>query len=178
MKAPEAGEAHFSPDETYRYTLTRVWDKELPRALWIGLNPSTADARRLDPTMRRIARFSMDWGYGGFDMGNLFAFRATDPLVMKAHGDPVGPDNDRWLWHMADRCQLVVCAWGAHGDHRGRDAEVRTLLRSASAATHAEVGDAIRVVCLGTTLNGQPKHPVRLARTTKPIPYELGSVVA
>lgn len=47
--------------------------------MFIGLNPSTADESKDDPTIRRCIRFAKDWGYGGLLMMNAFAFRATDP---------------------------------------------------------------------------------------------------
>src|SRR5436190_22946192 len=90
FKSLEAGQATLSECRRYRYTLTRVWDESYPRIAWIGLNPSTADENVLDPTLRRVVRFSMDWGFGSFTMLNLFALRATDPVVMKAHFEPVG----------------------------------------------------------------------------------------
>ena len=42
----------------YRYTLTRVWDLALPTVTFVLLNPSSADAVRLDPTLRRCVTFA------------------------------------------------------------------------------------------------------------------------
>jgi hypothetical protein len=86
--------AVFSPDETWRYELRRVWDPTRPSMAFVGLNPSTADARHDDPTVRRCINFAKRWGFGGLIMLNAFAFRAADPREMMAAADPVGPDND------------------------------------------------------------------------------------
>jgi hypothetical protein len=37
----------------HRYSLTRVWDPALPTITFVLLNPSTADAVQLEPTLRR-----------------------------------------------------------------------------------------------------------------------------
>src|SRR5882724_4976365 len=92
--------AVLSDCERYRYALWRRW-AERPAVLFVGLNPSTADALQDDPTIRRCIRFAKAWGYGALYMGNLFAFRATDPRAMKAEADAVGPDNDGWLRQLA-----------------------------------------------------------------------------
>jgi hypothetical protein len=92
----EAGPALLSPDRLYRYTLERVWALDRPKCAFIGLNPSTADESRLDPTLRRCVRFADSWGYGSFVMLNVFAFRTTQPLGLLLANDPVGPAN--WMW--------------------------------------------------------------------------------
>ena len=56
---------------------------EHPLILFIGLNPSTADETKNDPTIRRCINFAKDWGYGGVMIANLFAFRSTSPEIMK-----------------------------------------------------------------------------------------------
>ena len=81
----------------YRYELRRTWDDRLPVLLWIGLNPSTADHIQDDPTNRRIAGFSRRWGYGGYVLANLFAYRSPDPKALKQARDPIGPENDTLL---------------------------------------------------------------------------------
>ena len=58
--------AVFSPDGTRRYRLDRhvavpgEWHHG--RALWVMLNPSTADESVDDPTIRRVVGFSRAWG--------------------------------------------------------------------------------------------------------------------
>ena len=57
-------DAVFSPDRLHRYGLWRIWDDDLPKVLFIGLNPSTADELKNDPTIRRCIGYAKDWGYG------------------------------------------------------------------------------------------------------------------
>lgn len=120
----------LSPCRTYRYTLWRDCGGLAGDgyAMFIGLNPSTADEVQDDPTIRRCVNFAKSWGYGALCMTNLFAFRATDPAQMKRAADPVGPDNDRYLVELARNASVVVAAWGTHGRFQGRDAVVRQLV--------------------------------------------------
>ena len=82
--------AVLSPDLKHRYNLWRIWETGKPFALFIGLNPSTADHTKDDPTVRRCKQFALDWGYGGFHIVNLFGYRATKPTDMIKQADPVG----------------------------------------------------------------------------------------
>ena len=127
------------------------------------LNPSTADARRDDPTIRRCMGFARTWGYGGVEVVNLFALRATDPSRLRIARDPVGPENDAHIRAVARRSSALVVAWGIHGALRERDAEVLALL-SRRAPTHS----------LGWTKDGHPRHPLYLRRDARLLPY--GSV--
>lgn len=151
-------QAIFSPCRTYRYALWRSWGGATGYAMFVGLNPSTADETQDDPTIRRCIAFAKAWGYGGLLMTNLFAYRATDPRVMKAAPDPVGPENDKVLRAMARGAGVIVAAWGANGTHRGRDATVRELLP----ALH----------CLALTKDGHPGHPLYLKKTLTPVLWE------
>jgi len=126
----------------YRYTLTRVWDPALPTVTFVLLNPSTADAVQLDPTLRRCIGFAKREGYGGMVILNLYAFRTKDPKVMMAAADPVGPDNDRVL---AGVTGTVVAGWGMNADP-ARVAQAVALLP--------------RLHALGVTKDGQPRHPL------------------
>lgn len=145
--------ATLSPCRKYRYSLFRWWDKSKPYVLFIGLNPSTADETEDDPTIRRCIGFAKKFGFGGICMANLFAFRATDPAVMKMEVDPVGPDNDEWLKKLASEANQVVASWGINGTHLDRNHEVKGLIPS--------------MMCLGETMEGHPKHPLYLPKETE-----------
>lgn len=152
--------ATFSPDRRYRYTLWRIWDAALPPVAFILLNPSAADETVLDPTLRRCLGFAQAWGAGGFWIGNVFAFRATDPSVMRQEADPVGPENDAALLEIAARCPTIVCGWGVHAVHRGRERDVLELLARA------------RLTALRLTKSGAPSHPLYLPGDLRPQVWE------
>lgn len=127
----------------------------------IGLNPSTADARQTDPTIRRCIGFARDWGYGGLVVTNLFAFRATYPADLKASRDPVGPRNDAWIRRMAGQVETIVAAWGNDGTWVGRSAQVQRMLRG-------------RLHCLRINAGGEPAHPLYLPARLAPRPWSNG----
>ena len=103
-------DAVFSDCRNYRYALWRIWDDAKPYAMFIGLNPSTADETEDDPTIRRCMNFAKDWGYGGLCMTNLFAYRATIPANMMSAADPVGAENNAWLANLAENAGVIVAA--------------------------------------------------------------------
>jgi len=106
--------AGFSPCGCYRYWLTRTWDESRSAVCWLMLNPSTADATRDDPTIRRCIGIARRWGHGGIVAVNLFALRATDPAELVRAVDPVGPENDAAVRsHTAGL--RVIAAWGSKG---------------------------------------------------------------
>ena len=114
QKGDAASVAVYSDCEAYRYRLERVWH-EGPRVVFVMLNPSTATEAQNDPTVERCERRARALGFGGFAVGNIFGFRATDPKLMRAAADPVGPGNDAAILAMAAQADRVICAWGTHG---------------------------------------------------------------
>jgi hypothetical protein len=166
--------AALSPDRAYRYVLTRTWG-DAPAMTWVMLNPSTADAKTDDPTIRRCVRFARREGCGGIAVVNLFGLRATDPRALRdsleAGIDPVGPVNDWFVRMHTQGASRVVAAWGTHGTLRGRAAEVARML---------EVIPGIRLECLGVTKDGHPKHPLARGRERVPddaplVPWQVPS---
>lgn len=154
--------AKFSPCRKYRYSLFRTWDNELPVVEFIGLNPSIANEKKNDNTIRRCIQFAKDWGYGTIIMLNAFGYCATDPRDMKACEDPIGVGNDKEIIRMSHRADLIVACWGAHGGFENRDMEVMAILRV----------QELEVYCLGVTKNGFPKHPLYLSGDEKPVRYK------
>lgn len=142
--------ARISSCSRYRYELTRTWGGGLVLS-FVMLNPSTADANIDDATIRRCLAFAKRDSYGGIRVVNLFAYRATEPSVMAQAADPVGPENDAHLLDlfMTDR-PAVVAAWGAGGGLHSRDFVVRRLAHMMG----------VDLLCLGTTQNGSPRHPL------------------
>lgn len=149
--------ATISPDGRYRYWLSRSWADQFQSLAFIMLNPSTADARDDDPTIRKCVGFARRLGYTGISVFNLYAFRATDPAdlrrAMKAGVDVVGPDNDMRLASLLEaRLSAgagVVAAWGAHAPQE-RVSEVLAMPGSRALCT------------LGLTAKGVPRHPLML----------------
>lgn len=105
--------AEISECGLYRYALTRVWDESKPLVLFIMLNPSTASGSIDDPTIRRCVGFASNWGYGGILVGNLFAFRATNPIDIPKVIDPNHADlNSQSVMEMYWKSKITVFAWG------------------------------------------------------------------
>lgn len=137
----------------YRYFLARYFTQETPvrPAIFIMLNPSTADASIDDPTIRRCKTFAVREGCDALYVLNLYALRATDPTELKRHPDPVGPANDTALELLVPPESRVICAWGALAP-LDRVLEVLQVLKGARASTW----------CLGVTKDGSPRHPLYL----------------
>lgn len=150
--------AELSPCGRYRYLLSRSLATltGFGTCTFVMLNPSTADHEVDDQTIRQCLGFTQAWGYDRLVVANLFAWRATLPRDMYAAIDPVGMANDEWILRAAIGSARVVCAWGAHGKHRGRGLAVAERLRTAR----------VRLFHLGLTREGQPRHPLYLARDT------------
>jgi hypothetical protein len=144
----------------YRYALNRRWAYDGPIMTWVGLNPSTADATVNDPSVRRMMGFARREGCRGICVLNAFGLRATDPAELARHPDPVGPENDRWLSGLTAETVdgPVVAAWGAHRFAAARVAVVHDLLTR------------VPLVCLGTTKEGAPRHPLYVRGDTALVP--------
>jgi len=150
--------AIYSDCENYRYSLTRIWDNTAPRVLFVMLNPSTATEVQNDPTVERCERRARALGYGAFCVCNIFAYRATDPKVMRAQTDPIGPENDTAISDAALWANDIVCAWGTHGAHKNRGPEVEQILRAQPKP----------LAHLGLSIAGHPKHPLYIGYKTQP----------
>ena len=153
--------AVYSDCERYRYSLTRVWDPAGDKALFVMLNPSTATEVQNDPTVERCERRARTLGFGAFRVTNIFAWRDTDPRLMRAAEDPVGPENDAAILEGAAWADRIIAAWGTHGAHLARGPEVERLLRQTG----------MPLFTLGLTKEGHPKHPLYIGYAKQPEPW-------
>ena len=161
---PDASGAVISGDGVYRYRLWRTppsrarvaynpgvpFSTPEPRLAFIMLNPSTADERLDDATIRRCLGYARTWGYSRVDVGNLYGYRSSSPALLKMAGFPVGEENDRHLVEIAKEAHCIVVAWGAHAEP-ARAAHVLRLLQGLHGTVYA----------LGFTKEGAPLHPLR-----------------
>lgn len=158
------GSAVFSADGKYRYWLTRYWELG-PTLSVIMLNPSTANADVLDPTVRRVVGFAEQWGYGSLIVVNLFALRSTNPKRLKQVDDPSGPHNIHYIKRACDRADgPVLCAWGSHGKLHDRGWWMQRNLQDWG----------VEADCLGFTKGAEPVHPLYQRLDTQRIDLETG----
>lgn len=155
------GWATFDESQAYRYTLGRRWAPAGKRVCFCLLNPSTADAKVLDPTLTRCQRYAAGWGFHAMDVCNIFALRSTDPKGLKLVDDPVGQDNDRAIVKLVKRADLVIVGWGTHAQLHDRHAQMIELLEP-----------ICQPMCLGITKHGYPKHPLYLRADLEPVRFE------
>jgi hypothetical protein len=163
------GRAEFSPCGRYRYWLARDWgfrrytDGREPYALWIGMNPSTAEADVDDPTIRREMAFTKAMGLDFYLKVNVMDYRATDPKALLAPGIvPCSDENLNCITGVAPGAARIVLAWGALPKRLQCYADrVLVALRDKP------------LFCMGKTASGNPRHPLYLRGDTAPMPFLL-----
>lgn len=155
------GGARFSECGRYRQALTRDWtppEAEPRTVLFVGMNPSVADAAASDPTCHRELMFARDWGFTRYFKGNILDWRATSPKDIPH--DPAiacSAANIPALVDMARQAGLVVLAYGKlHQRYAG-------LTHKAVSAV-ASTGRPLK--CLGLNKDGSAKHPLYLRKDT------------
>lgn len=150
--------AILSDNRVYRFALWRTWDPEKAKLNFVMLNPSTADEKKDDPTIRRCIGFAKGFGYGGIIITNLFSYRATDPKKLyTTTDDECDPKynieiNNKYITLMASYCEKTIFAWGTHGRLNNQDLKVSELLPKS--------------YCLGVTVHNNPRHPLYLPKST------------
>jgi len=147
----EPSGAVFTDERTHRLYLWRRWDKERPWVMFIGLNPSTADERLNDPTVRRCVGFAANWGYGGIFMCNVFTLVSTDPK--KLNGEvPIARGASLAMRVIRGRCGKALAGWGNLINQVIEGEEQVERIKRELSPLH----------CLGLTKLGHPKHPLYL----------------
>ena len=157
-------EAIFSDCMAYRYYLEWRWS-DAPALYVCMLNPSTADQKELDTTIKGLVKRAKLWGYGAVIIINLFAFRATKPPDMLAAKDPVGPDNDLVISMVfkkaMDDGSPIICGWGKDGNRFGRNVQF---------VAQAEALE-VKLMALEINQDNTPKHPLYIKHEIRPSPW-------
>jgi hypothetical protein len=164
--------ATISPCGRYRSHLSRMWspvrdDPQKEHALFVMLNPSTADAEVDDPTIRRCVGFARAWGCTGVAVVNLFDWRATDPselLSVLVSNTPLNSAYaDETIASAMAQTHVVVAAWGAlHPKLAYRASEVAAIAAKRDRTLHH----------LGLTKAGWPRHPLYLSGASELSVYQ------
>lgn len=139
----------------YRFTLHRFWDESKPNIHWNMHNPSTADAKEDDPTIRRIIGFSKLWGYGGIIVTNLSPYRCTNPkdMVGKPFEELFPLQNINYINEAKKCCSLHI---QAHGN---------PIIKDSKPALYDDCWHYLKL-----TKSGNPCHPLYLRSDLKPQP--------
>ena len=157
--------AVFSEDKKFRFALWRKWNlrhvrgESRPRyVMFVGVNPSKADANQNDLTITKLVHFAKDWGYNGIYMTNLFGMISTDSSFLKDVNDKnanqfIGEANDIYMRSLRSDSDLIVYCWG---NWKNIDARSSHVMKEFPGGW-----------CFGKTKSGAPKHPCRLGYKTQ-----------
>ncbi len=154
--------AQYSDCRQYRYTLRREWEPEQIRRnviMFLMCNPSTATEVVDDPTVRKCRKYASQWGYNTLLVGNIMAYRATDPSLLRGVDDPIGPHNAFHLDEMLSASQRLVCAWGRIPARLQEAEEIaKRLIKACNVTPYA----------LRLNSSGGPWHPLYLPMAIEP----------
>lgn len=126
---------------------------------WLACNPSTADANLDDPTVRRMVHFSRAAGCDRMLLGNVWAWRATQPADLwaaLASGDYTEAMHEANLDALAAigaQCDVLFMAFGAEPGRKHPE-----WVREAIDALW-NPGRPVPL-CLGMTADRLPLHPL------------------
>lgn len=157
--------AIISPDGLYRYLLKRRWGSGRA-VLFVMLNPSTADAAKDDPTIRRCIKHAKALGGDALTVVNLYALRSTNPAELGKHAAPIGPYNDEHIEQQVRLAEHVVCAWGMNTRAAGRVAHVRLTIARLCNESPTKVYKLAGADGVG------PLHPLARVAGLKPQPWD------
>tara|TARA_B100000700_G_C15060806_1_gene865657 strand:+ start:7948 stop:8415 length:468 start_codon:yes stop_codon:yes gene_type:complete len=133
--------------------------------IFVGLNPSYADSKKDDPTLRRLIHFTCYWGYGLLVVVNLFARISDSPLTLQQCKNPIGTMNDHELreklkfWADNHNCDLWL-GWGVNGKFLNRNTEVMKLIEKFYLHRIKQSPKASKPMVIGLTKGGHPRHPL------------------
>ena len=133
--------------------------------MFIGLNRSKVNSVNNDKTLTRIINFSSRWNYKNIYVINLFGLISKSPSQLLKNKDPVGINNDLIIlkvlefWRKNINCDLWL-GWGDKGKLYKRDRIVLKMIKDLSKLESKENNYSRRVLSLGISKKGSPRHPL------------------
>lgn len=154
------GDAVFSDDGRHRPLMRRWLGDTFPDhyLMFIGMNPSTADATVNDPTCAREWTFTQREGFDAMVKANVGDYRATHPKMLLEPDVVVSsPANLPTIREQAKGAARVILCHGKLN---------KALVPAGQALVQALTEDGIDLWCFGTNADGSPKHPLYLRSDT------------
>ena len=155
----------FSECRSYRWILKREFVRGKRTVVFIGLNPSNANSIDNDRTTTRLINFCSKWNYKNIYVINLFGLISKSPYKLSKSSDPIGSNNNLItlkvlkFWMENNNCDLWL-GWGDKGQLYRRDLIVLKLIRNFSNFKQNENNYSKRVLSLGFSKKGNPRHPL------------------
>lgn len=156
-------------DKKIRLVLKKKGEKPL---LILGLNPSTADEKYPDATIKKIMGFAERWGYDSFIMVNVYPLRCTFPRELPEDFEKdLHVQNYRIIEEIIsklDKTEVLVC----YGDCitlrpylEFCKSEILKMFSSYSNLKLVRISDL--------TKKGNPRHPSRLSYKSPKLEFEV-----
>lgn len=159
------GDVVMSADGRYRQLMRRWLGEAFPDRyiLFIGMNPSTADASVDDPTCAREWTFARREGFSAMVKCNVGDYRATHPKMLVEPGIvAVSPANIPAIRQAARGAGLIVLCHGKLN---------RALASAGREIVETLRADGLDLWCFGVNADGSPKHPLYLRADTPLIAF-------
>ena len=126
--------------------------------LAIGLNPSTANEEKLDPTSRNVQAIANNNGCDGWLLINLYPQRTSKPCNLpKKSMTALSDENINFIRGLienpSNNFKKVLCCWGDH-------VEKHTYLNNQAIEIMSVIEELnLSFQCIGVTKSGNPFHP-------------------
>ena len=154
-------------DNTARYILGTVGEKPL---ICFGINPSTAEPNKLDPTVNCVSRLAAANGYDSFVMLNVYPQRATNPDDLHRECCPeLKTENERYIAALIDGKELTI--WAAWGGLINKRSYLLSLVRDIIALPALQ--NCAWVSRGKPTKDGHPRHPLYVKKETLFAPFDV-----
>ena len=147
-------DALFNKNKTKRFLLTRSWSdgKKQNSCVFVMLNPSNADSKNDDPTVKKCIHYSNMFGHNKLSVINLFPQISTVPRLKDFS---FCKKNHSIVKEVISKNEFIYLAWGFNF-------KIKKWLK--------RILENKRVYALEMSKNNTPKHPLYLKKNLEPIP--------